>query len=74
MINRTKNGSKNSERPVLMFNLNGDFIKEFRSTYDAAREIGVSRVRIVAVCTCYRGSKQTKGFKFKYKYDYEKVL
>ena len=74
VINRTKNGSKNSERPVLMFNLNGDFIKEFRSTYDAAREIGVSRVRIVAVCTCYRGSKQTKGFKFKYKDDYEKVL
>ena len=74
VISRTKNGSKNSERAVLMFDLNGNFIKEFRSAYDAARSLGFTRGRIAAVCRKYRGSKQVKGYNFKYKDEYEKLL
>ena len=72
IISRTKNNSKNSEKAVLMIDKKGEVLKEFRSCYDAQRKTGFSR-QAIRNC-CVGKSKQSNGYIWKYKSDYESDL
>ena len=71
VISRTKNKSKNSEKPILMIDLNGNVIREFRSCYDASRFTGLSRTIIRYCCIGNKRNKTAGGYKWKYKESYE---
>ena len=71
VISRTKNKSKNSEKPILMLDLNGNVIREFRSCYDASRFTGLSRTIIRYCCIGNKRNKTAGGYKWKYKESYE---
>ena len=58
-----KNGKKS--KPVLQFDLQDNFIKEYPSTKQAERELGFDQGHI---CNCCNGKQKTAyGFKWKYK-------
>lgn len=60
-----ENISKSKFKPVLAFNMNGDFIKEFESLKSAAFELNLHSSNITK---CLQGKQfNTKGFIFKYK-------
>lgn len=67
IISRTKNGSKNSEKAVYMCDLNGDILREFRSCYDAARYMNLSRAIIRYCCIGKSRNKTAGGYKWMYK-------
>lgn len=71
IISRTRNKSLNSEKPVLMIDLNNNVIKEFRSCYEASRFMGLSRTIIRYCCLGNKRNKTAGGYKWKYKDDYE---
>lgn len=53
--------------PVLQFDLNGNFIKEYESQSDAARAIGGTQT---SISCCVRGIYDSyKGYKWRYKYE-----
>lgn len=53
--------------PIYQLDLNGRFIKEWDSMSDVQRELGIFATTIAKVC---KGKlRQTKGFKWAYKYD-----
>ncbi len=54
-------------KPVLQFDLNNNFINEFRSCKEAALEINCSGSNIEQVCS--GRNKTAKGYKWKYKYE-----
>ena len=53
--------------PILQFDMNNNFIKEFKSIKEASIQTGCSSPRIVDVCKGNR--KHTKGYIWKYKID-----
>lgn len=53
------------KKPVLQFDLNNTFIKEYSSLTEAGKELNISFKLIHLVCKGKR--KKTHGFKFKYK-------
>lgn len=65
------NGTKSQRRPVVQLTLNGDFIAEFASISEAERKTGVDQFGIWGVCNGI--NKQSKGFKWMDKCDYEKL-
>jgi len=56
-------GIKSRSKAVGQF-LNGNLVKEFVSTREAARELGLNQTSISAVCNCIR--RTTGGFTFKF--------
>lgn len=52
-------------KPVLQYDLKGNFIKEYYGASEASRQLGINCTNI---CKCCRGERmKTKGFVFKYK-------
>lgn len=52
-------------KPVLQYDLNGNFIKEYYGANEASRQL---KIGCTNICKCCRGErKKTKGFVFKYK-------
>lgn len=51
-------------KPILQFSLDGDFIKEYPSVAEAARQLGVSATSISHAC--HGKVKQSHGFKWTY--------
>ena len=63
LYEKTTNGKLS--RPVLQYDLEGNFIKEFPSTQEVQRELKIYQTSISACC---RGKLKTAyGFKWKYK-------
>lgn len=58
-------------KPVLQLNLNGDVIKRWRSTHEAAREGGFNHRDISSCCLKREHYKTHKGYKWKYAEDYK---
>lgn len=56
---------KKQQKPVLMYDRNGKFVREFESATIAAQAIG-SYQQLVSLC-CYGKQKYTKGYSFKFK-------
>lgn len=54
-----------SSRPILQFDLNGNFIQEFSCSCDAVRLLGLNQSKISCVCNGKRN--QTGGFIWKFK-------
>ncbi|MGJ7024974.1 NUMOD4 domain-containing protein [Petrimonas sulfuriphila] len=65
LTTRIKNGAKTAERPVLQFSLNGDFIKEFKSAYQANRELNIHEPNIRE--SIKRKNGTCGGFRWVYK-------
>lgn len=63
------NQSYSCEKPIIQFSLDGDFIKEYISATEAERVTGISRAGIRRCCI--GKYKQARGYKWKYKEDYE---
>ena len=58
------NGTKSSI-PILQLTKSGEFVKEWKSAYEAERQLGISQSNI---CACCKGRyKQARGFIWKYK-------
>lgn len=54
-----------SEKPILQYGLDGQFIKEFRSGTEASKELGITRANIGASLS--RKNRQAAGFIFRHK-------
>lgn len=66
--NKGKFGFDNhSSKTVLQFDLNGNFIKEWGSTREVERELGIKSCCISAVALGRRNRKVAGGYKWKYK-------
>lgn len=67
-IEYKKKNNKN-KTPIIQLDKNGNFISEYESISEASKKIGISSSKI---CMCCKGKREyTKGYKFKYKKDYE---
>lgn len=64
-ITRNKLRCTGSEKPVLQFSLQGDFIREWKSLTTVERECGISRAGITRCCNGVY--KQCKGYLWKFK-------
>lgn len=65
-ITHSKNAGKDKNKlPILMFDLNGNFIKEWESKWQAHLELGIPNGNIVKVC--YGKRRNAGGFIFKFK-------
>ena len=62
--------SKYHSKPVLQYDLNGNFIKEWPSSKEAGNELKISAGNIRSVCAGQR--KTCANFIWKYKEDYDK--
>ena len=57
---------KDKRKPILVYNTNGEFIKEYDDYLDAAKELGVHRT---GISNCINGKyKKCGGYIFKYKH------
>lgn len=63
--------SENNSIPVIQLNLNGEFIKEFKSQKQASIETGVHVCSINACVT--KRYKKSKNFKWMYKEEYDRL-
>lgn len=54
-------------KKVLQYDLDGNFIKEYASTGEAALAASAAQGNICACCNGKKGYKTVKGFIFKYK-------
>ncbi len=59
--------SKANSIPVIQYDLNMNFIKEWNSATLAAKELSINRSAITACCKLKKWYSQTGGFKWKYK-------
>jgi group I intron endonuclease len=55
------------KKPVLQFDMNDVFIKEWSSALDVFKELNIDKERIGACCRNYKWCKSAGGFKWKYK-------
>ena len=63
--NNYGNNTKKLCKPVIQYDLNGNFIKEYYGANEASRQTGIL---CTSICKCCRGERRkTKGFVFKYK-------
>lgn len=60
---------KDNHRPVVQLNMNGDFIQEFHSISEAARNIPNGSVSNI-IAAANGTTKHSRGFKWKFKEDY----
>ena len=70
MVKRSSRNLKhgrNKGKTVLVFNLNGEYIGEFVSSYQAAKILNCDQGHIRRCCQHKEGRKQHKGYIFKYK-------
>lgn len=65
-LTKIKHG-RNKGKTVLVFNLNGEYIGEFVSSYQAAKILNCDQGHIRRCCQHKEGRKQHKGYIFKYK-------
>ena len=66
--NNQKEICKHLGVPVLQFDLQDNFIQEFYSVAEAARQTNICRVQIYKICRNNPGQKTAGGFKWKYKF------
>ena len=66
-----KNNSESIKKPILQFNLNGDFIREWKSAKDVEIETGLSRKNISA--NLRNKTKHAYGYIWKYKQKIHKI-
>lgn len=59
------NNQKNKKRPVLMFNLDGKLLNEYKSIAEASRDNDLNPRKICHYCK--NNNKSYKNYKFKYK-------
>ncbi len=64
-IKKEQKQRSNKERPILQYDLNHNFIKEWSSAKECNEETGICRSKISNVCRGIR--RQTGGFIFEYK-------
>lgn len=64
-IENSLNASKDKLKPILQFDLQGNFIKEFSSQKEASIQLQITQSSISY--TCSGRYKQSKGFIFKFK-------
>lgn len=60
-----KNTRTYNKKPVIQLDLIGNFVKEWESASEAARQLNIQSSKITAVCLKHR--KTTGGFKWRYK-------
>ena len=65
LSNGAENGKKYSSKPIIQYDKNNNFIKEYKSIKDASRETGISWV---AISNCLRKKTKTSGG---YKWNYQ---
>lgn len=65
-LRKVKNGVKYEKRPVLMFTMDGDFVREFSSIVDASKITGAPKDSISRCCKHER-YKSAGGYKWEYK-------
>ena len=65
-MKKIKHG-KNKGEAIVVFNLNGEYIGEFVSSYQAAKILNCDQAHIRKCCQHKEGRTQHKGFIFKYK-------
>ena len=58
--NHTKKIAVHFEKPILQFDLNGNFIARYRSTWDAERKTGIKQGSICNVANFAIGTSKTK--------------
>lgn len=61
--------SEKSCIPIIQYSINGDFIKEWKSTKEASNELNIPSCNITACLKNYPHHKSAGGFKWKYKYE-----
>ena len=61
--------AKKNNKPILQFDLNGNFIKEYESITQASKELNI-KLDYISSC-CLGGRKTSKGYIFKFKNDKE---
>ena len=66
-IENTENAAKDKRKPVLQYDLAGNFIKEWISQAEAGRKLGISQGNIAGCCSGKR--LQASGYKWKFKVD-----
>lgn len=67
-IVHTKIGTgRNKGKPILVFNINGQYVGEFISSYQAASVLNCDQGHIRKCCQHKEGRTQHKGYIFKYK-------
>lgn len=68
---RNERIAKSHSKPILQFNKEGDFIRKWESTTQVKRELGFNQGNISSCC---KGKlKLTRGYKWGYADDYEKI-
>jgi hypothetical protein len=63
-------GSVKNQKPVIRFNIDGEFIDEFASAKEVHKRLGISYRKIYYACN---NNNISGGFKWMYKNDYQKV-
>lgn len=59
--------------PILQFDKNGNFIKEWASTMDVQRELHIQHSNIIKCCKKKKNNKSAGGYKWGYAVDYERI-
>jgi len=68
-IEFTENSTKNKLKPILQFDLDNNYIKEWKSIKEASETLKVSQANISACCHKKYGYKTCKGFIWRFKND-----
>ena len=66
---RVQRIAKKNNKPILQFDLNGNFIKEYESITQASKELNI-KIDYISSC-CLGRRRKTKGYVFKFKNDKE---
>lgn len=67
IITHSENAGKDKEKlPILMYDLEGNFIKEWESKWEAHKTLGIPNGNLVKVC--YGERKSAGGYIWKFKY------
>lgn len=66
-ISKSNTGNPKICKPVLQFDLDGSFIKEWSSLSEINRELGYDHSCISSCCSGYRNRKKAYGYVWKYK-------
>lgn len=73
LVDKCNNRKSRVEKAVVQLDLNGNFIKEYKSIKEASLETGCNISNITQCCKGKR-YKTSKGYKWMYKEDYLKLL
>jgi len=72
-VKPVKMKAKNKGKPVLQLDMDGNFIKEFRTILEASKALGIPQGNISNISNGIYGYKSAKGFKFEFKYKSHKI-